>query len=126
MRKKQTLFSILFTLITLTVTSQPAMSYDSRHNQNGTAARGDRGQVIGLNTEAVILGASIGALISSQLGYYPTRQYAPPPRPHLYSRPQLRVPAPFFDHRPVVYRPQPRHYQNKRKHWKRHSGRGRW
>lgn len=117
MKKTRTAFTIVLTLLTLTISSQPAMS---RNHDN--------------ILPGVILGAAVGALIVSQVGYYPNQQYMQSPRPQFYARPVLMVPAPVFrPRRPVVYVPQPRHYRKHhrhhrqyRKHWKHNEGRARW
>jgi len=135
MGKTRTAFTIVFILLTLTITSQPAMSHGAENILVGAAMGAGFGQAIGHNTEATLIGGAVGALIGSQVGYYPSLQTAPPPRPRYYSRPVLMVPAPVFRPRPVVYVPQPRYYRNHRdkrhhrhhrKHWKRHGGRARW
>ncbi len=134
MKKTKTVFTIVITLLTLTLTSQPAMSRNAENILTGAVLGAGFGQVIGHNTEATLIGATVGALIASQVGYYPTQQYVPR-RPRFYSRPVLMVPVPAFRPRPVVYVPQPEHYRrhryqkqhrHHRNHWKRHGKKARW
>jgi hypothetical protein len=113
MKKTRIALTIVITLLTLTITSQPAMSRNSENILTGA-----------------VLGATVGALIASQVGYYPNQQYVTISRPQFYSPPVLMVPPPDFRPRPVIYVPQPRHYKRHhryhRKHWKRNGGRARW
>ena len=110
MRKMTTAFTIVITLLTLTISSQPAMSRNANHILPG-----------------VVLGATVGALIASQVRYYPNQQYIPPHHQQFYSRPVLMLPPPIFRPRPVVYVPQPRHYRKHHRHHRKYNrGRARW
>lgn len=115
MKKTTTAFTIVLTLLTITITSQPAMSRNTDHILPG-----------------VVLGATVGALIASQIGYYPNQQYMTSHQ-QFYARPVLMVPPPVFRPRPVVYVPEPRHYRKHQRHQRKHRkhrqhnrGRARW
>lgn len=112
MKKTTTAFTIVLTLLTLTITSQPAMSRNNDHILPG-----------------VVLGATVGALIASQISSHPTQRYMPSHQ-QVYARPVVIVPPPVFRSRPVVYVSEPRHYRKHQRHHRSHRkqnrGRARW
>ncbi len=118
MKKTKTMFTIVLTLLTLAISSQPAMS----HNSENVIPPG------------VVLGAVARTLIASQAGYYPDQQYPSFPRQAFYRRPVLVVvPSPAFGSRSIIYVPQPGWYEEQhrqhsphRRRWNRHGERVRW